>query len=373
MRFSPSSSNSLKFFRRPGLARRLVQLAVLVALIAVPTGIFHMLCPFGGVETLTRFLSQGLYVPKTGVTNLILLGAVLAATLIAGPVFCGWLCPLGAVQDWVRALAGRLGMKSLNVPRKAERFLSLIRYLVLGLILWATAGSFNLVFMNADPYYALLHFWTGEVAPAALAVLGLVLVSSVFIARPWCRWFCPLGGILSLVGRFSIITMKRPAASCVSCGSCAKACPVGIDPSKGEIVSDPRCIRCGDCLTACPPKLRRPVRAVGLPGLAAAALLAIFFLAPAFIGNTKGNTLPLAEHSSLDRHAESPKSGADLRAQSRLSDLPSAVGLSLDEIYGLLEIPRDYDETTRLVDIEDDFEGKTYAWIKERLEANSES
>jgi len=327
-----------------------------------------MLCPFGGVETLTRFLSQGLYVPKTGVTNLVLLGAVLAATLVAGPVFCGWLCPLGAVQDWLRALARKLGAKSLNVPIRTERLLSLLRYLVLGLILWATAGSFNLVFMNADPYYALLHFWTGDVAPAALAVLSLVLAASLFVARPWCRWLCPLRGILSLVGRLSLVKMKSPSAACVSCGSCAKACPVGIDPSKGETVSDPRCIRCGDCLAACPPKLRRPSRTLAFQGLAAAALLAVFFLTPSIFGNAMGDTIHMAERSPGGRGAATAKPGGELRAQSRLSELPSALDLGLDEIYILLELPRDYDETTRLVDIEDDYENKTFAWIKARLE-----
>lgn len=363
MKSSISLSNKLRTRRRSGILRPLVQIAVLAALIVVPTGIFHMLCPFGGIETLTRFLSQGLYVPKTGITNLILLGAVLVATFVAGPVFCGWLCPLGAVQDWVRAMAGKLGIKALKIPLKAEFPLSLIRYLVLGMIIRATTGSFNLVFLNADPYYALLHFWTGEVAPAALVVLGIVVVSSVFMARPWCRWFCPLGGILSLIGRISLIKMKRPATACVSCGRCAKACPVGIDPAKAPVVTDPRCIRCGDCRTACPPKVRTPGRTVGLSGLAAAALLAFFLIAPVFPG----------ANPASGKQTGSSQPAVGLRAQSRLSELPSALDMSLDDIYTLLEIPQDYSEATRLIDIEDDFDGKTYAWIKERLEPRLKS
>jgi len=274
----------------------LVQAAAFAALLTVPAGIFHMLCPFGGIETLTRVIAQGLYVPKTGLANLILLGAVLLSALIAGPVFCGWLCPLGSFQDWVRALSVKLGLRALKVPAKAERVLSLGRYLVLGLIVWATAQSFNLVFMKMDPYYALLHFWTGEVAPAALAVLAVVLVASVFIARPWCRWLCPMGALLTLLGRFSLIKIKRPAA-CSGCRSCAKACPVGLDLSKEEATSDPRCIRCGDCVAACPPRVRGHALESGRafdrnssrhPRLAqilvAAALLAAFAAVPALVG-----------------------------------------------------------------------------------------
>jgi polyferredoxin len=237
---------------RPSVARPLVQAAVLSALVAVPAVIFHTLCPLGGVETLVRVALQGRYVPKTGAMNLILLGAALLSALVAGPVFCGWICPLGAVQDWTRKAAARLGIRAARVPERLDRAASLLRFVVLALVLWATAGSFNLVFMRVDPYHALLRFWTGEVAPAALIVLGLVLAASAFVARPWCRWLCPLGGILSTIGRASLVKMRRPAAACPSCGACSRACPVGIDPSREPIISDPRCIRCGDCAAACP-------------------------------------------------------------------------------------------------------------------------
>lgn len=288
-RASPAAQGSAAPLGKVRGARRLsprpiVQAAVIAALIALPTGLFHLACPFGGVETLTRVFAQGLYVPKTGLANLILLGAVLLSSLIAGPVFCGWICPLGAAQDWVRSLGRRLGIRALNAPKKLERVLSLGRYLVLGLIVWATAQSFNLVFMKADPYYALLHFWTGEAAPLALAAMAVVLVASLFVARPWCRWFCPLGALLSLVGNFSFITIKRPA-SCAGCRFCAKACPVGLDLSKNEATSDPRCIRCGDCAAACPPMAaigKRKPRAAQIA--VTAALLVAFALVPGLIG-----------------------------------------------------------------------------------------
>ncbi len=273
---------------RPRSPRPIVQAAVLAALLTVPAGLFHLTCPFGGVETLTRVFAQGLYVPKTGLANLLILGAVLVSALIAGPVFCGWICPLGSVQDWVRALGRKLGIRALNLPSKAERALSLGRYLVLGLIIWSTAQSFNLAFMKADPYYALLHFWTGEVAPAALAIAAIVLAASIFVARPWCRWLCPMGALMTLLGRFSVLKIKRPA-DCVDCRSCARACPVGLDLSKEEATSDRRCIRCGDCAAACPPRIGGRRRWPRLAQVAvAAALLAVFAAVPALVGKSGG-------------------------------------------------------------------------------------
>jgi polyferredoxin len=219
MRASSSSSDRLD------AARPCVQAAVLAALIALPAGMFHLPCPLGGVETLTRLVLQGRYVPKTGPGNLIALGAILVSALLAGPVFCSWICPLGAVQDWMRKLAAKLGLRTVRIPERLDRAASLLRFVVLGLILWATARSFNLVFMRVDPYYALLHFWTGEVAPAALVILALVLAASIIVARPWCRWLCPMGGILSLLGRLRLVKARKPASSCAACASCSPACP----------------------------------------------------------------------------------------------------------------------------------------------------
>jgi polyferredoxin len=336
-----------------------IQAIVFLSAMLLPVGIFHMICPFGGIETLTRIIPQGLYVPKTGLVNLILLGVVLLSAVVAGPVFCGWLCPLGSIQDWIRSLAKKAKIKTIHLPQKLDFILSFTRYLLLFLIIRATYLSYNLVFMKVDPYYALMHFYTGEVAPVALFVLAMVIVSSFFIERPWCRYFCPLGAVLGPLGKISIFKVKKPSSSCIACGACSRACPVGLDPAKDETVQSSRCIRCGLCEIACPPKVKTSKHTFQVFFITALLLVTVFFSTAQITGTREMAKSGTNEQSSSLHFVIKP--------QTTLEDLAANTGRELNEIYALLDLPADYDSTTELVDIEDDYEEKTWNWIEDRL------
>ena len=240
----------------------------------IPTCL-HGVCPFGGVATIGRLLTGGLYVPRTGAANLFALAATLGTTLLAGAFFCGWLCTLGAVQEWVRRLGRSIGIfpKSTGVPFTGERALVVdralgyVRYGALALILFLTYRGFNLVFAAVDPFYALFHFWTGAALPAALAVLGATLLLSLFVDRPWCRWFCPFGAVQGLAQKIAPWKVRRDPHLCVDCGACDRACPLNIAVSTRRAVTDGRCNRCLSCVAACP----KPGSAA--PGSTAAAAI----------------------------------------------------------------------------------------------------
>ena len=350
MKTSSSLSHKTKQARR---IRLFVQVSIFVGALALPVGIFHMICPMGGIATLTRLVSQGLFIPKTGLANIILLSGVLLTTLVAGPVFCGWLCPLGSVQDWTNTLARKGKIPQVRVNNGLDRVLKGIKYVVLALIVYMTAKSFNLVFIKADPYYALMHFFTGEVAPLAMILLGTTLAASLFIQRPWCRWLCPLGAVLSFLGKFSILKIKRPSDACIACGACSKSCPVGLDPSAQDTVTASTCIWCGLCETACPPKLRKSRHTYTISLIIALLLTSLFFLAPLF---TSARSL-----------SEGKAPTAQISMQTRLNELEAMTGENITEILTLLELPDDYDLSKRLVDIEDDYEEKSWLWIEGKL------
>jgi polyferredoxin len=232
--------------------------AGLAAIPLLSTTSLHALCPFGGVVTLYNLFTVGTLIQKIYYSAIVLLALVLILTLFFGPVFCGWVCPLGSIQEWFGKLGRRIFKKRYNrfVPRKLDRALRYARFGVLIWVVFVTARSATLLFANADPYNALFTFWTSEVALPAVIILGVTLLGSLFIERPWCKYACPYGAMLGVFNKFRIFKIKRSESTCVSCNKCTKACPMNIDVARKKTVTDFQCISCFECTSqrACPVK-----------------------------------------------------------------------------------------------------------------------
>lgn len=248
-------------------ARHVTQLAV--AVVVVVAAVRHQvekdagaasvdaLCPFGAMETLVTWLTTGTLITKIHPSNLVLGLAVLVATLLVGNAFCGWICPFGAVQDALTWVRRKLRLPAITVPRGLDRALRWGRFVVLAVILYFSYVTASLWFADYDPYVALfgLHWLFEPDTPAlwiGLSVLAVVVVGSVLVERAWCRYLCPLGGVLSVLSRFSLLRIRRAPTTCTDCSLCDKACPVGIEPSKAAPMVSPDCIGCMDCVTTCP-------------------------------------------------------------------------------------------------------------------------
>jgi polyferredoxin len=209
----------------------------------------HAVCPFGGVETLYTFVVGGLYVKKIHSAALALAGIVMLLSVFFGPVFCGWVCPLGTVQEWVGKLGRKLFRRRYNhfVPARLDRYLRYLRYGVLLWVLYVTATSGVLVFEAYDPYYALFNFWSTEVAWSALLILSLTLLGSIFVERPWCKYACPYGAVLGITNLFRVFSIKRSTSTCKADGACSIMCPMNIEVDTKTTVRDHQCISCMEC------------------------------------------------------------------------------------------------------------------------------
>jgi len=216
----------------------------------------HAICPFGGVVSIYQYLSVGTYVKKVHEASFILMYIMLFLTIFFGPIFCGWVCPLGSFQEWIGKIGKRLFSKKYNnfVPKAADKYLRYFRYIVLAWVIYATAITGRLAFEEVDPYFALFQFWTGEVAITAFAILAITMIGAIFVERPWCKYACPYGAVLSITGVIKIFRIKRNNQTCINCGLCNEACPMNIEVSKAGSVNHSQCITCMECTSerVCP-------------------------------------------------------------------------------------------------------------------------
>lgn len=209
----------------------------------------HALCPFGGVETLYTFLASGILVKKVHDASLVLMGIGIFTAVLFGPAFCGWVCPLGTIQEFVSGFGKKFFRRKFNhfVPVKLDNILRYLRYAVLAWVVYVTATSGTLIFEAYDPYFALFNFWSAEVAPTALAILGVTLLLSLFVERPWCKYACPYGAFLGVFNLFSLFKIKRAESTCKADGACSIMCPMNIPVDSVKTVRDHQCISCLEC------------------------------------------------------------------------------------------------------------------------------
>lgn len=222
----------------------------------IGTASLHAICPLGGIETIVAWLSFGVLVPKIHESSMVILVIILILSFFLGPVICSYVCPLGSIQEWFGKIGKKIFKKRYNtfIPSKIDKVLKFFRYGVLGFVVYLTTNSLKLIFLEVDPYYALFNFWSNEATVGGIIVLLMVLFSSLFVERPWCKYACPFGAVVGLTNLFSIFKIKRNEKTCISCEKCDDVCPMNIKVSQKSVVKNHQCIRCGLCTSeqVCP-------------------------------------------------------------------------------------------------------------------------
>lgn len=170
-------------------------------------------CPIGSIQNVTLSLFNSNY--AVPITVLIFFLAPLAFALFFGRVFCASVCALGAIQDLVI-------FKPITLPRKLTIGLSMIPYAYLGVAILFAATNTGLVICRYDPFIGFFRL-SGN-APYLYLGAGFLL-TGLFIARPYCRFFCPYGVLLGLMSRFSWRHLRITPTECVNCRLCENSCP----------------------------------------------------------------------------------------------------------------------------------------------------
>lgn len=215
-------------------------------------------CPFGGLETAYALFTRQKFTCAAGELNLALFLALLLLTVLARKAFCGWVCPLGAVYEWLGRLGRRwFGYASFDGPwRPSERtrrtLQAVLRSLVLGAVLAATWATGELVFRGYDPYYILFSAHGHDVRTWSYFILGGLLALGLLAPMAWCKYLCPLGAVMWPVSKPGLLRLRRSEHHCTGCGACDDACPQSLPVSTPPEVRSGECTLCLECTAACP-------------------------------------------------------------------------------------------------------------------------
>jgi polyferredoxin len=244
---------------------------------------------FNPLSALGAMLASRAWIPRLA-TALVTLGA----TLVLGRVWCGWICPLGTLLEWMSFRRARKRAASLPPRLRSVKYIALVAIVALALLgnltllaldpiaiftramTTVVLPAFNYGFNSLEKTFYPVSFLQpvidvlesllrGPVLPvkqpafggtlAIAALFGGVLALNLLADRFWCRYLCPLGGLLGLLAKVSFL---RPfiGSACNRCSKCALVCRPGAVAREGDnyVVQPSECTVCLDCLVNCPQK-----------------------------------------------------------------------------------------------------------------------
>lgn len=205
------------------------------------------------IQTILSYI--GVWGPIIAILPMIIILIILLLTvLLFGRIFCGYACPVGALQELISKINFKSSVKKQKyVKYKIDislRAANIIRWIFFGVVVvLAIFWSFSVI-QIINPFTG-FRIFTNPLVPLFLipgVTLLIVIITSFFVYRPWCRLLCPFGALASLVGRFSRNKYVR-TEDCNDCGLCEKICPThqAERNSKKE-----ECYYCSRCVDVCP-------------------------------------------------------------------------------------------------------------------------
>lgn len=215
------------------------------------------ICPVGNFQNLVIF--DGNIINYLLYTASILI--LIPLTYFFGKVWCGWVCHLGGLQEF---LYTKNKIKILK-GEKAQKIMKITRIILVLVILIHAAVNQDRTFCNIDPFKAIFSFEFGSTLVIVLSVVIILL--SLFIYRPFCRSVCPIGILLGLVSKIPFAYKVRyieNAEHISCCKTCVNMCFMQaitedenntkntIDTKKK--IDDFNCITCGECFSKCKTK-----------------------------------------------------------------------------------------------------------------------
>lgn len=256
-------------------------------------------CPFGGLQALGSYLVNNSLACTMSMVQIMIGIALAVGIILFSKLFCGYLCPLGTVSEYMAKGGQKLKM-NYTIPADgiADKALRAIKYILLFIIFYMSVSSSELFCKNLDPYYAIATGFKGEITAWMVAITVTILfLGNFFVRMFWCKYICPLGAlsnifkftllfvaiaaliwILGIAGvasgwvwalgiacavsyifeitcmktkTFQVLHISRNEETCTSCSLCTKKCPYNISVHEVKTVRHIDCTLCGECVSAC--------------------------------------------------------------------------------------------------------------------------
>lgn len=179
--------------------------------------------------------------------NLIWILGLFLLTYFFGRIWCGWICHLGALQEFLYHPVRKLNSLSPDV-RKTFRVIRIVAILVLMIQLLITKTN---LFITIDPFKVAFNMRSANLVGWIL--MAILLISSLLVYRPFCQAFCPVGLVMEWIARLPGASFLQTNKQCKSCNQCQKACPSEVisKNTSGVLINNQACIRCGQCIDQC--------------------------------------------------------------------------------------------------------------------------
>lgn len=171
------------------------------------------ICAIGSVQNISMALFNESY--AIPLSALLFFTIPLLFALLFGRVFCAGVCPLGAIQELT-------GFRQVKVPPSVEKVLAAIPFIYLGLAVLFAATESQFLICRYDPFVGIFRID----APYTMVIFGsLLLITGIFVNRPYCRYLCPYGVLQNVFSRFSFKHLTITPAECRKCRLCEPGCP----------------------------------------------------------------------------------------------------------------------------------------------------
>lgn len=186
-------------------------------------------------------------------TAMVLFLGVIVLTYFQGKVFCGWICYLGAIQEFLY-----IGKIKILQTERAQKIMRIMRYVILGILFAQLAISQSIEWSKIGPFKVIFNLYSPN--NTGYILLAILLVSSLFIHRPFCKVACPAGLIFGWVTKIPGASVLGITNSCAGCKICDTACEIRAITREGKTskLDNQECIMCGECMSDCKIKSIKP-------------------------------------------------------------------------------------------------------------------